>query len=637
MEPEPSNISHSNRIGFLIDIDGVIQLGHYVIPQARSGLSILNNSKLPRCFLTNGGGHPEQDRASMINENFNLGLGAQDIILSHSPLQFVAAQFQNKRVLVIGRNINNMAAAKGYGFKNAVYFSHLSSAFPTIYLDQRQQPWRNMYDPIHSEFSLPTQKSIFDQLRKCLPNYDIPADYQPFEAILVFQTPSHLMEAAQLSYSILCSGGDILYPEYLSYWKNKEDRPEWPFKTDIQKQIPIYITNPDFSFSGKYSLPHITLGWYVNGFFKSWERFRKESQTYLSSYGIETEIPADLKVFHCGKPCLTQYVLAASTLSINPEIRRLCQKLSKTTFIWNVHSSHLDEQATEFRQMTTLLRKEFAAIYCIGDSLKSDITGALNAGPPFIPVLVKTGLYKHGPISISKFPNASKSTLVFENIDSVIKSLLSKHNIAYSIPSLSQSEANDMITFRHASLRVFRSPSDVKPTMTWKTLSFSDFDAKTLYQYLQLRSKVFVVEQKCVFLDMDGEQDFNAQHILGFCHNPSDDMLKGDETAMAPLELHACARWYITNEKVKYQDFFIPVIHLGRIITSVEIRGHRIGQDLVRLCIKEIRNHHSVCDIDITAQSYLESFYMIFGWKITGHQFLLDGIPHTPMKLEIRS
>jgi ElaA protein len=149
--------------------------------------------------------------------------------------------------------------------------------------------------------------------------------------------------------------------------------------------------------------------------------------------------------------------------------------------------------------------------------------------------------------------------------------------------------------------------SDIDKGIDWK---FAPFDALTLaelYAVLQLRSEVFVVEQACVFQDMDGA-DAAAMHLLGTSGGV----------------LVAYARCFAAGVKFKEAS-------IGRIITRSTLRGRGAGHVLVRRSIDCITQQWGPQPIRIGAQARLEKFYQQHGFETTGEAYVEDGIPHIEM------
>jgi ElaA protein len=139
--------------------------------------------------------------------------------------------------------------------------------------------------------------------------------------------------------------------------------------------------------------------------------------------------------------------------------------------------------------------------------------------------------------------------------------------------------------------------------------SFSEFNVSELYAVLQLRSEVFVVEQDCVYQDIDGK-DQKAIHILGFINN----------------NLVAYTRVF------KPGDYFEQA-SIGRVVVSPQYRGKEYGQDIMKASLA-FAKAEQFPSIKISAQCYLDKFYKDLGFLDTGERYLEDGIPHQAMVME---
>jgi ElaA protein len=144
--------------------------------------------------------------------------------------------------------------------------------------------------------------------------------------------------------------------------------------------------------------------------------------------------------------------------------------------------------------------------------------------------------------------------------------------------------------------------------ITWQHLPFDALSTTQLYAALQLRSEVFVVEQNCVFQDIDG-YDTQSMHVLG---------LASDK------KLVAYAR--CSNAGLKFAEASI-----GRVITHASVRGAGAGYALVQHAIDCIQRTWGAQPIRIGAQAHLDHFYGKLGFVKTGAIYLEDGIPHTEM------
>ncbi|EWH14594.1 N-acetyltransferase GCN5 [Cellulophaga geojensis KL-A] len=137
--------------------------------------------------------------------------------------------------------------------------------------------------------------------------------------------------------------------------------------------------------------------------------------------------------------------------------------------------------------------------------------------------------------------------------------------------------------------------------------SFNELTTKDLYAVLQLRSEIFVVEQNCVYQDIDGK-DFNALHVLGF---------KNDK-------LVAYTRIF------KPGDYFKEA-SIGRVVVKKSERQHKYGYSIMEASIAAVKEHLQQTTIKISAQKYLLKFYNNLGFKEDGGEYLEDGIPHMAM------
>lgn len=147
--------------------------------------------------------------------------------------------------------------------------------------------------------------------------------------------------------------------------------------------------------------------------------------------------------------------------------------------------------------------------------------------------------------------------------------------------------------------------------MTWICKKFNALDADELYAILKLRSEVFVVEQNCIFPDMDNK-DQVCHHLMSW---------KDDE-------LVAYCR--IVPAGISYVESSI-----GRIVISRSARGGGMGRSLVQKGIEMLYLLHGKRVIRIGAQYYLKKFYESFGFQQTGALYLEDGIEHIEMVLPI--
>jgi ElaA protein len=164
------------------------------------------------------------------------------------------------------------------------------------------------------------------------------------------------------------------------------------------------------------------------------------------------------------------------------------------------------------------------------------------------------------------------------------------------------------VTFKLWSIGSAGSPAHgVDAPPVWRLLAFEDLRVHELYAVLRLRSEVFVVEQQCIFHDMDGS-DQQAMHLLGVQHG----------------ELQAYARCFAAGVK-------FPEASFGRVLTRPSARGKALGHALVEQAISAISQVWGPQAIRIGAQMQLAGFYAKHGFQDTGVHYLEDGIPHLEM------
>ncbi|MFT4532712.1 MAG: ElaA protein [Saprospiraceae bacterium] len=140
-------------------------------------------------------------------------------------------------------------------------------------------------------------------------------------------------------------------------------------------------------------------------------------------------------------------------------------------------------------------------------------------------------------------------------------------------------------------------------------LSFDKLSNNQLYELLQLRQEVFIVEQDCPYLDAD-DNDQASYHILGI---DADGKLQAYTRIMPPGSSYE-----------KYSS-------IGRVITSSAIRGQKQGVPLMQFSIDKTIEYWPNHSIKISAQTYIVKFYNSLGFKEVGEEYLEDDLPHIAM------
>jgi ElaA protein len=156
--------------------------------------------------------------------------------------------------------------------------------------------------------------------------------------------------------------------------------------------------------------------------------------------------------------------------------------------------------------------------------------------------------------------------------------------------------------------------SSSAPALIWQAAHFTELTVDELYALLQARAAVFVVEQQCIYQDIDGI-DRQAHHILGW-----------RQTATG-RELVAYCR--LVAPGVKYAE---PSI--GRVITPAAGRGQGFGKALMQQALALHEALYPGRGNRISAQQYLERFYRAFGYRTVSAPYDEDGLPHVEMLRE---
>ncbi|MDB9889028.1 GNAT family N-acetyltransferase [Flavobacteriaceae bacterium] len=144
--------------------------------------------------------------------------------------------------------------------------------------------------------------------------------------------------------------------------------------------------------------------------------------------------------------------------------------------------------------------------------------------------------------------------------------------------------------------------------MEINTYNFSSLNTDQLYRLLQLRSEVFVVEQDCVYQDIDGK-DKKALHVLG--------TVEGNIVAYT---------------RVFKPGDYLEKAAIGRVVVASDFRKRDFGQAIMEASIAAVENHFNTTAIGLSAQTYLLNFYNNLGFSALGETYLEDGIPHIYME-----
>ncbi|MBX3611408.1 MAG: GNAT family N-acetyltransferase [Hydrogenophaga sp.] len=143
--------------------------------------------------------------------------------------------------------------------------------------------------------------------------------------------------------------------------------------------------------------------------------------------------------------------------------------------------------------------------------------------------------------------------------------------------------------------------------INWRCLPFDALSPQALYDLLRLRTEVFVIEQNCVFQDMDGA-DPACHHLLG----------TRDGALLAYARLVPAA--------LKF-----PEASIGRVVSDPSTRGTGLGHRLMQEAVTQLQTLWGEQPVRIGAQAHLQGFYRQHGFEPDGPIYLEDGIDHIEM------
>lgn len=139
---------------------------------------------------------------------------------------------------------------------------------------------------------------------------------------------------------------------------------------------------------------------------------------------------------------------------------------------------------------------------------------------------------------------------------------------------------------------------------------FNELSVHELYELLSLRNEVFIMEQNCVYQDLDWT-DQKALHVL----------IRDEQQLVAYCR--------IFDKEIKY-----PTASIGRVVVSPSKRKLNLGNILVNAAIQGIHENYNTEEITISAQQHLQKFYAAHGFVTTSDMYLEDNIPHVQMEIK---
>lgn len=403
-------------LGFVFDIDGVLLLGPSVVPRAAEALMALSNANIPYIFLTNGGGETEAGKAAKVSKLLHVPIHAEQVVMNHTPLRPVARQFVDRRVLILGleglelpqcnRSKSGVSVvAESLNLQRAITPRQLNLSDPTIF-------------PALEPIVTPEMQAAAAESTAAPPNAaaacsaatqpGCPASSDDFAAIMVLDDPHNWGLDIQACIDVL-NGGHPL---------GTGTGAAVNAAGAVKQAVPIYATNPDLSYAGQNAAPRLTVGSFMVALNAVWKANTRQagSPSSSSSDGSQAGSASEaenLVVHQYGKPTkvtfdfaqqhLAQWAAIADSTGWHQHVGVLAaeneyQPTSEQIELIAAAASQYDatNPETDPESPTLESSKSFDRILMVGDNPAADIRGANNAGPPWVSVLVRTGLFK-GP------------------------------------------------------------------------------------------------------------------------------------------------------------------------------------------------------------------------------------------------
>ncbi|SAK55510.1 N-acetyltransferase GCN5 [Caballeronia arationis] len=149
----------------------------------------------------------------------------------------------------------------------------------------------------------------------------------------------------------------------------------------------------------------------------------------------------------------------------------------------------------------------------------------------------------------------------------------------------------------------------------WRWKPFNELSTTEVYDMLGARSAVFVVEQNCVYGDVDG-LDVDAWHLFAYGEGETRPALAGYLRVLLP----------------GYPDASETDIRIGRVLTTAGFRGMKLGNAMLERALEHILKQWPQQPIRLHAQAHLQKFYGAFGFEPISDIHDEDDIPHVWMR-----
>lgn len=155
----------------------------------------------------------------------------------------------------------------------------------------------------------------------------------------------------------------------------------------------------------------------------------------------------------------------------------------------------------------------------------------------------------------------------------------------------------------------------------WSFKSLDSMSALEFYELLKLRIDIFVVEQQCVYAELDAaDKASGTLHVQGRLKKSG--------------QLLACARILTGSVATKASPATSGRVNVGRVAVAKERRGCGVAKELMLQVLRYITAELDAADVQLSAQTYIEGFYQNLGFVRVSGEYLEDGIPHLYMVLK---
>ena len=159
-----------------------------------------------------------------------------------------------------------------------------------------------------------------------------------------------------------------------------------------------------------------------------------------------------------------------------------------------------------------------------------------------------------------------------------------------------------------------RTDSKETPHIDWRWKAFDDLTNVEVYDMLAARAAVFVIEQNCLYGDVDG-LDTDAWHLFAY-----------------GIQAHGMRAKLAGYLRVLLPDAESPDIRIGRVLTTAEFRGQGLGNAMLERALGHIYAQWPGTPVRLHAQAHLQAFYGGFGFEPISEVHEEDGIPHIWMR-----